>query len=319
MPALILQLTRIGFLILLCLFVLAAMRVVRSDLRYAAEPRGDGGPAGPGPRSRPTAGPGRPAAPVDPGGHRRFAGRYPAPARPGTDPDRAGRGFGTGAVKVTPAHDPNDFEIGQRPRPAHRSTSWTSAAVITATRARSRAWTASRRVPPSSQALRAEGRIVAEKRPYVHAVGHCARCDTVVEPRLSLQWCVKVEPLAQGRRRRGPRRPGRDPPAEPGAALLRLGRQHARLVHLAPAVVGPPHPGLVRPERRDASASVPTTSRRRRGLDAGPRRARHLVLLGAVAVLDAGLARRHPRPARSSIRPTSWSPATTSSSSGSPG
>jgi pSer/pThr/pTyr-binding forkhead associated (FHA) protein len=41
-PALILQLTRIGFLILLCLFVLAAMRVVRSDLRYAAEPRGEG-------------------------------------------------------------------------------------------------------------------------------------------------------------------------------------------------------------------------------------------------------------------------------------
>lgn len=43
MPALILQLTRIGFLILLCLFVLAAMRVVRSDLRYAADPRAEGG------------------------------------------------------------------------------------------------------------------------------------------------------------------------------------------------------------------------------------------------------------------------------------
>ncbi len=43
MPALILQLTRIGFLILLCLFVLAAMRVVRSDLRYAADPRADAG------------------------------------------------------------------------------------------------------------------------------------------------------------------------------------------------------------------------------------------------------------------------------------
>ena len=42
MPALILQLTRVGFLILLCLFVLAAMRVVRSDLRYAADPRVDG-------------------------------------------------------------------------------------------------------------------------------------------------------------------------------------------------------------------------------------------------------------------------------------
>jgi len=43
-PALILQLTRIGFLILLCLFVLAAMRVVRSDLRYAADPRGEATP-----------------------------------------------------------------------------------------------------------------------------------------------------------------------------------------------------------------------------------------------------------------------------------
>ncbi|MET0865506.1 MAG: FHA domain-containing protein [Nakamurella sp.] len=47
MPALILQLTRIGFLILLCLFVLAAMRVVRSDLRYAADPRSDGEPRRP--------------------------------------------------------------------------------------------------------------------------------------------------------------------------------------------------------------------------------------------------------------------------------
>jgi len=42
-PALILQLTRIGFLVLLCLFVLAAIRVIRTDLRYAGEPRTDGG------------------------------------------------------------------------------------------------------------------------------------------------------------------------------------------------------------------------------------------------------------------------------------
>ncbi|NEE41554.1 class I tRNA ligase family protein, partial [Streptomyces sp. SID7982] len=46
-------------------------------------------------------------------------------------------------------------------------------------------------------ALRAEGRIVAEKRPYVHSVGHCSRCKTTIEPRLSLQWWVKVAPLAQ--------------------------------------------------------------------------------------------------------------------------
>ncbi|GAB4008632.1 hypothetical protein GCM10029992_65530 [Glycomyces albus] len=46
-------------------------------------------------------------------------------------------------------------------------------------------------------ALRAEGRIVSEKRPYMHAVGHCERCDTTVEPRLSKQWFVKIERLAK--------------------------------------------------------------------------------------------------------------------------
>jgi len=51
--------------------------------------------------------------------------------------------------------------------------------------------------PAVVAALRADGRVVSEKRPYPHAVGHCSRCDTVVEPRLSLQWFVKVEPLAK--------------------------------------------------------------------------------------------------------------------------
>ena len=46
-------------------------------------------------------------------------------------------------------------------------------------------------------ALREQGRVVAEKRPYVHAVGHCSRCDTTVEPRLSLQWFVRTGPLAK--------------------------------------------------------------------------------------------------------------------------
>jgi len=46
-------------------------------------------------------------------------------------------------------------------------------------------------------ALRDLGRIVAEKRPYTHSVGHCSRCDTVIEPRVSLQWWVKVEGIAR--------------------------------------------------------------------------------------------------------------------------
>ncbi|MFJ9622065.1 valine--tRNA ligase [Streptomyces sp. NPDC101181] len=103
--------------------------------------------------------------------------------------------FGTGAVKVTPAHDPNDFEIGKR-HDLPFLTVLDERAVIT--------------VPGPFQgldrlearsaivaALRAEGRIVAEKRPYVHSVGHCSRCKTTIEPRLSLQWWVKVAPLAQ--------------------------------------------------------------------------------------------------------------------------
>ncbi len=55
----------------------------------------------------------------------------------------------------------------------------------------------------------------------------------------------------QGGRRRGARRPGADRAGGAGQALLRLGRQHARLVHLPAALVGSPHPGLVRPGRRD--------------------------------------------------------------------
>jgi valyl-tRNA synthetase len=103
--------------------------------------------------------------------------------------------FGTGAVKVTPAHDPNDFEIGQR-HDLPAITIMDERANITAKgpfegldRFEAR--------PAVVAALREQGRIVAEKRPYIHSVGHCSRCDTVVEPRLSLQWFVKVEPLAK--------------------------------------------------------------------------------------------------------------------------
>ncbi len=103
--------------------------------------------------------------------------------------------FGSGAVKVTPAHDPNDFEIGQR-HDLPNLTIMDERGVITAhgpyqglDRFEAR--------PAIVAALRAQGRVVAEKRPYVHAVGHCSRCKTIVEPRLSLQWFVNTGPLAK--------------------------------------------------------------------------------------------------------------------------
>jgi valyl-tRNA synthetase len=116
--------------------------------------------------------------------------RIPVVADPHVDPQ-----FGTGAVKVTPAHDPDDFEIGRR----HELPSLTilnERGIVTAKgpfegldRFEAR--------PAVVAALREQGRIVAEIRPYVHAVGHCGRCGTVVEPRLSRQWFVKVGPLAK--------------------------------------------------------------------------------------------------------------------------
>ncbi|WP_182708652.1 valine--tRNA ligase [Thermomonospora cellulosilytica] len=103
--------------------------------------------------------------------------------------------FGTGAVKVTPAHDPNDFEIGRR-HSLPAVTIMDERGVITAhgpfeglDRFEAR--------PAVVAALREQGRIVKEVRPYEHAVGHCQRCSTVVEPRVSLQWFVKVAPLAK--------------------------------------------------------------------------------------------------------------------------
>lgn len=104
--------------------------------------------------------------------------------------------FGTGAVKVTPAHDPNDFEIGQR----HSLESFvilSPGAVVTGTGTQFDGLDRFEARKAVVEELRAQGRIVAEKRPYMHAVGHCQRCDTIIEPLLSKQWFVKVAPLAK--------------------------------------------------------------------------------------------------------------------------
>jgi valyl-tRNA synthetase len=103
--------------------------------------------------------------------------------------------FGTGAVKVTPAHDPNDFEIGRR-HELPMLTIMDERAVITAPGPFKGLDRMEARYSIVA-ALREDGRIVEEKRPYLHAVGHCQRCDTIVEPRLSLQWWVRVETLAK--------------------------------------------------------------------------------------------------------------------------
>jgi valyl-tRNA synthetase len=103
--------------------------------------------------------------------------------------------FGTGAVKVTPAHDPNDFAIGQRHDLDTIQVLDERGVIVTAGPFQGLDRFEARSAIVA--ALRADGRIVAEKRPYVHSVGHCSRCKTTLEPRLSMQWWVKVETLAK--------------------------------------------------------------------------------------------------------------------------
>jgi len=117
--------------------------------------------------------------------------RIPIVADDGADP-----AVGTGAVKVTPAHDPNDFAIGQRhdlPMPVIMDEQ----GVIANTGTRFDGMDRFVAREAVREELRRQGRVVAEKRPHPHAIGHCSRCGTVVEPRLSLQWFVRVEPLAK--------------------------------------------------------------------------------------------------------------------------
>ena len=107
------------------------------------------------------------------------------------DPD-----FGTGAVKVTGAHDPNDFEMAMRHN-IEMPIIMNEHGVMANSGTRFDGMDRFEARKEVVEELRKLGRIVSEKRPYVHAVGHCQRCDTTVEPRLSKQWFVKVAPLAK--------------------------------------------------------------------------------------------------------------------------
>ncbi len=103
--------------------------------------------------------------------------------------------FGTGVVKVTPAHDPNDFEMARRHNlepiaVLDEEGRMTAAAGPYAGLDR---YECRRRVVADMEALG----LLEKIEDHEHAVGHCYRCDTVVEPRLSPQWFVRMKPLAE--------------------------------------------------------------------------------------------------------------------------
>lgn len=106
------------------------------------------------------------------------------------DPD-----FGTGAVKITPAHDPNDFDMGLR----HQLTQYIvinpdgTMAEDTGKYAGLDRYICRKAIIGD---LQAAGHLVKIEE-HSHAVGHCQRCHTVIEPLISKQWFVKMEPLAK--------------------------------------------------------------------------------------------------------------------------
>jgi valyl-tRNA synthetase len=105
------------------------------------------------------------------------------------------REFGTGAVKVTPAHDPNDFEIGRRHNLPEIDVMTDDAKMSAAAGkyAGLDRFEARKRVVAD---LEAAG-LLEKVADHTHAVGTCDRCGTIIEPRASTQWFVKMKPLAE--------------------------------------------------------------------------------------------------------------------------
>ena len=103
--------------------------------------------------------------------------------------------FGTGVVKITPAHDPNDFEVGLRHNLAVINV-LTEDAKITDDYPKYAGMDRYEAREAIVADLRAEGALV-EIEDYTHNVGTCYRCHTTVEPRVSKQWFVKMEELAK--------------------------------------------------------------------------------------------------------------------------
>ena len=233
---------------------------------------------------------------------------------------------GPAPSKITPAHDHDDHATGLRhglpalddpgrrrarsPAPARATTGWT------ATRRARRSSPTSRRAATSSAAT-----------PHEMVIGRCQRSDDVIEPRLKTQWFVRTG-AARGARARGdPVGPDADPARAVREDLGALADQHPRLERHRASCGGATgsRPGTARTAtsrcrpRPTGPDACEVCGRPAAELPAGPRHLRHVVQLRAVAVLDARLAGRHARPRDASTRRRSWRPATTSSSSGSPG
>ena len=189
--------------------------------------------------------------------------RLPVIADDHVDPE-----FGTGALKITPGHDPNDFEIGRRHGLDEISVIGEDGLMTDEAGERFAGMEATEACDAVVEALRAEGLISAEE-PYEHDVPHSARSGRRVEPLISLQWFCDMGRARKARDRGGEGRPREVPPGEAlDQGLSRLAGVDPPLVRLAPALVGTPASRLVlrrvrgdlRRRQRHPSAAVRATA-----------------------------------------------------------
>ena len=103
--------------------------------------------------------------------------------------------FGTGALKITPAHDPNDFEIGNRHH-LDRVKVIGDDGLMTPEAGKFEKMDRFQCREAVVEALKKED-LLEKIDPYQHSIGHCYRCRTIIEPNLSKQWFVKTKPLAE--------------------------------------------------------------------------------------------------------------------------
>ena len=174
--------------------------------------------------------------------------------------------FGTGALKITPAHDPNDFEIGRRHGLAQPQVIGEDGRITDEAPERFRGLSTEEAQRAVVAELQAEG-LITRTEPLTHTVPFSHRSGQRIEPLISLQWFMRMEELAKPAIEAVHQRPRALPSAEPHQGLSRLDGEHPAVVHLAPAVVGSPAPGLV-PRRGDARR--PQGSARARGGPATP-------------------------------------------------
>ena len=179
--------------------------------------------------------------------------------------DWANPEFGTGAVKVTPAHDPNDFAIGQRhnlPQPQHHGRRRRASSLAGSPYDGLDRFEARKRIVAD---LEAAGLLVAIKDhtlTLAHLAAHRRRHRAAplhaVVPRRQQDAQRRRQLHRRQRHRRRRDRPHQVHPRDVLQDLLRVDEQHPRLVHLPPALVGPSHPRLALRRLRQASPSPAT-------------------------------------------------------------